>query len=604
MSSSKQIPQITRTFFVIVMLGMCLDGVQRVSSVLAQAEHSPTATLVPGFTDTVTPQNTSSRVTITATQGEHPSQTEAVSTLVTSTPSHSQELALSATSTLVHTATKAEEFSQTTTTISSMLTASPSVTTSRSVELQSVPKFLTYPFPQHPDMKVQYGWHGGIDYIKGERDNSSTWENFDVLAAADGYACRFWHEGGNYNLGGWYVRIEHNQNGIYYTTEYNHLDSVNENLIPQCNTVVYVERGQKIGVAGDRNLANYPPPLVHLHFELRVNSTIETASTVQATDPYGIWDINASSYPDPNNGQAGLMGTHYWTTDPPSHWYQNTCDLCCALGSTSANALNWDMETLFVDANPLVPDEITSDPVESFDDVYPSEEVDSVDQLATEDSFSPSINIQANTDPPTSSSYIISRSVFAAGGGSRTSTSYNMQGTSGQSSPVGQRSSASYHLSSGYWSESLASSCTFSGTIDLQSRSDDSGATFTVVGNTTGTFSTVTDTSGYYELAVPEDTYDVTAEMDRYLDGERTGEVCLAGEEIQLPSVTLLGGDTNDDCVINILDLSFMGSRFMTSAGDANYDPRADINADGTVNILDLSVTGGNFMETCPVNWP
>ena len=148
----------------------------------------------------------------------------------------------------------------------------------------------------------------------------------------------------------------------------------------------------------------------------------------------------------------------------------------------------------------------------------------------------------------------------------------------------------------------VVSSCTFSGTIDLQGRPDDSGATFTVVGSET--FSTTTDASGYYELAVPEDTYDVTAEMDRYLDGERTGEVCLAGEEIQLPSVTLLGGDTNDDCVINILDLSFMGSRFMTSAGDANYDPRADINADGTVNILDLSVTGGNFMETCPVNWP
>ena len=155
------------------------------------------------------------------------------------------------------------------------------------------------------------------------------------------------------------------------------------------------------------------------------------------------------------------------------------------------------------------------------------------------------------------------------------------------------------HTTDGRLEIVTSGACIFTGTIELQSRSDDSGASFTA-----GAYATTTDASGYYELTVPEDTYDVTAEMDLYLDGERTGEVCLAGEEIQLPSVTLLGGDTNDDCVINILDLSFMGSRFMTSAGDANYDPRADINDDGEINILDLSVTGGNFMGTCPVNWP
>ena len=150
----------------------------------------------------------------------------------------------------------------------------------------------------------------------------------------------------------------------------------------------------------------------------------------------------------------------------------------------------------------------------------------------------------------------------------------------------------------------VISACTFSGIINLQSRADDSGAMFTVVGGSAGTFSTTTDALGYYELTVPADTYDVFAEMDRYLDGERTGEICPAGGVNQPPQVTLLGGDTNDDCVINILDLSFMGSRFMTSAGDANYDLMADINDDGEINILDLSVTGGNFMGTCPVNWP
>ena len=121
---------------------------------------------------------------------------------------------------------------------------------------------------------------------------------------------------------------------------------------------------------------------------------------------------------------------------------------------------------------------------------------------------------------------------------------------------------------------------------------------------TAGAYATTTDADGHYELIVPEGTYDVTAEMDLYLDGERLGETCPAGGENQLPDVTLLGGDTNDDCTINILDITFMGARFGTSTSDADFDPKADINADGTVNILDLTVAGGNFMESCPVEWP
>ena len=65
----------------------------------------------------------------------------------------------------------------------------------------------------------------------------------------------------------------------------------------------------------------------------------------------------------------------------------------------------------------------------------------------------------------------------------------------------------------------------------------------------------------------------------------------------------LLGGDANDDCVINILDIAFMGARFGMSAVDANFDSKAEINADDSI-ILDITVAGANFMETCPVLWP
>ena len=63
------------------------------------------------------------------------------------------------------------------------------------------------------------------------------------------------------------------------------------------------------------------------------------------------------------------------------------------------------------------------------------------------------------------------------------------------------------------------------------------------------------------------------------------------------------GGDTNDDCAINIQDLAFMGYRFNACEGDPLYDGRGDINADGCINILDLAMAGGSFDQACPVPW-
>jgi hypothetical protein len=92
--------------------------------------------------------------------------------------------------------------------------------------------------------------------------------------------------------------------------------------------------------------------------------------------------------------------------------------------------------------------------------------------------------------------------------------------------------------------------------------------------------------------------------MARYLDGEKPGQVVIAGGTTTLCQVKVLGGDANDDDVINILDLSFMGFRFGQSIGDPNWDERADINNDGTINILDIVGAGANFNETSPVPWP
>jgi uncharacterized repeat protein (TIGR01451 family) len=140
------------------------------------------------------------------------------------------------------------------------------------------------------------------------------------------------------------------------------------------------------------------------------------------------------------------------------------------------------------------------------------------------------------------------------------------------------------------------------GTVDLQGRSDDNGAEV-CADDGTNRLCVLTDSDGNYAIDLPQGSHDVTVEIARYLDAEKLSVPVVAANGTSLPPLTLLGGDTNDDCTVNILDLSLEGGRFRSTCDDPNWDPRADINNDCTVNILDLSVSGGNFGLSCPVPW-
>jgi uncharacterized repeat protein (TIGR01451 family) len=145
---------------------------------------------------------------------------------------------------------------------------------------------------------------------------------------------------------------------------------------------------------------------------------------------------------------------------------------------------------------------------------------------------------------------------------------------------------------------------TLEGTVDVQGRADESGAEVCAWQVGAEPECTTTDAAGYYSFSLPADTYDVFVEMARYLDAEKAAQVVVAGGTTTLCQVKVLGGDANDDDVINILDLSFIGFRFDRSIGDPGWDVRADINNDGTINILDLVGAGANFGKTSPVPWP
>jgi hypothetical protein len=140
------------------------------------------------------------------------------------------------------------------------------------------------------------------------------------------------------------------------------------------------------------------------------------------------------------------------------------------------------------------------------------------------------------------------------------------------------------------------------GKVILQGRSDHSGATV-CAHDSDEPFCVQTGADGHYLMVLAPGNYLLTINMERYLDAERNVSL-TAGSATLLPDITCPGGDSNDDCVINILDLGLLGGRFGSLCGDTDWDQRADINDDCAINILDLVLTGGNFNKTCPAARP
>jgi len=155
--------------------------------------------------------------------------------------------------------------------------------------------------------------HFAIDYFQDFNgpnfDDDTTWSKFDVLAAANGSACRdSWLDYGTGKTG-YRVLIEH-PNG--YKTAYWHLDdaSIDRN-IPHCSVPQAqwktVQSGDKIAVASD---SGTPDGWYHLHFVVRTGGGLPV-------DPY---DLRAqrSAYPDPSGTNGKPCGDEYlWITCPP-----------------------------------------------------------------------------------------------------------------------------------------------------------------------------------------------------------------------------------------------------------------------------------------------
>jgi hypothetical protein len=99
-------------------------------------------------------------------------------------------------------------------------------------------------------------------------------------------------------------------------------------------------------------------------------------------------------------------------------------------------------------------------------------------------------------------------------------------------------------------------------------------------------FSTVID--GEYFLSVIKAGY-----LDLTYDLGKTAS--FASDSRTLNSLELIGGDANDDNVIDSLDAEQIGADYGLVTSELGSHPASDINSSGKVDIYDLALMGGNY---------
>lgn len=129
------------------------------------------------------------------------------------------------------------------------------------------------------------------------------------------------------------------------------------------------------------------------------------------------------------------------------------------------------------------------------------------------------------------------------------------------------------------------------GEVQLQGRSDHSAAMVDANGQ-----QIQPNPDGSFEMTIPPgNTYRLTISASGYLSAKAEGDMPPDATELDMGSVTLLGGDVTGDDLIDIFDLALIGSRYGSS------NPQADLNADGTVDIFDLTMAAANYGRSGPV---
>ncbi len=67
----------------------------------------------------------------------------------------------------------------------------------------------------------------------------------------------------------------------------------------------------------------------------------------------------------------------------------------------------------------------------------------------------------------------------------------------------------------------------------------------------------------------------------------------------QVTVIANIDGDLNGDCVVDVIDIMMVASRWNTSQGQPGYDPFCDIDHDGDIDVVDIMIVASHWGDTC-----
>ena len=134
------------------------------------------------------------------------------------------------------------------------------------------------------------------------------------------------------------------------------------------------------------------------------------------------------------------------------------------------------------------------------------------------------------------------------------------------------------------------------GIVRLQGRTNFAGATVSIAGQQ----ATTAADGSFTIMGIAPGSYTISADAPGYLASEKANVVITASIMTNVPQVTLLAGDIDGNCTINVFDLVALGAHYCSSPPG---EPLADFNQDNAINIFDLVLLAGNYGRFCPTPW-
>ena len=82
-------------------------------------------------------------------------------------------------------------------------------------------------------------------------------------------------------------------------------------------------------------------------------------------------------------------------------------------------------------------------------------------------------------------------------------------------------------------------------------------------------------------------------------DGSISISVDNLTTDVAIRIIAALEGDVNCDCVVDIVDIMLVSSRWGCECGSERYDPRYDLDGDCDIDVVDVMLVTARWGNTC-----